>query len=133
MSKRRVVITGLGCATPIGISVDAFFDAAVKGKNGVAPITSFDVSMFSTRFGGEVKDFDITQFVDHREGKRMDRFCQLAVASAVGSPSCAHGLAPHAILTAGFRNTVFDALGPGTLGLSSRPGLGMRTFDAEAP
>jgi len=83
MSKRRVVITGLGCATPLGVSVETFFDAAVKGKNGVAPNTSFDVSMFSTRFGGEVKDFDITQFVDHREGKRMDRFCQLAVASAV--------------------------------------------------
>lgn len=83
MNKRRVVITGLGCVTPIGISVESFFDAACKGKNGVAPITSFDISAFSTRFGGEVKDFDITKFVDHREGKRMDRFCQLAVASAV--------------------------------------------------
>lgn len=83
MNKRRVVITGLGCVTPIGISVESFFDAACKGKSGVAPITSFDVSSFSTRFGGEVRDFDITQFVDHREGKRMDRFCQLAVASAV--------------------------------------------------
>lgn len=83
MNKRRVVITGLGCVTPIGDSVDVFFDSAVNGKNGVAAITSFDVSTFSTRFGGEVKDFDITKFVDYREGKRMDRFCQLAVASAV--------------------------------------------------
>ncbi|MGA2915144.1 MAG: beta-ketoacyl-ACP synthase II [Sedimentisphaerales bacterium] len=83
MSKRRVVITGLGCITPIGTSVDVFFDSLCKGKNGVSPITSFDVSQFSSRFGGEVKDFDITQFVDIREGKRMDRFCQLAVASAV--------------------------------------------------
>jgi len=83
MNKRRVVITGLGCVTPIGISVDSFFDAACKGKNGVVPISSFDTSAFSTKFGGEIRDFDITQFVDHREGKRMDRFCQLAVASAV--------------------------------------------------
>jgi len=83
MKKRRVVITGLGCVTPLGVSVDTFFENAIKGKSGVGPITSFDASMFSTRFGGEIKDFDITQFVDHREGKRMDRFCQLAVASAV--------------------------------------------------
>jgi len=83
MNKRRVVITGLGCVTPLGVSVESFFDAACKGKSGVANITSFDISAFSTRFGGEVKDFDITQFVDYREGKRMDRFCQLAVASAV--------------------------------------------------
>jgi 3-oxoacyl-[acyl-carrier-protein] synthase II len=83
MNNRRVVITGLGCVTPIGVTVDSFFDAAIHGKNGVASITSFDVSQFSTRFGGEVRDFDITQFVEHREGKRMDRFCQLAVASAV--------------------------------------------------
>ena len=83
MNKRRVVVTGLGCATPLGVSVDVFFDAACKGKSGVSNIESFDVSQYPVRFAGEIKDFDITQFVDHREGKRMDRFCQLAVASAV--------------------------------------------------
>ena len=83
MNKRRVVITGLGCVTPLGDSVDAFFDAICRGRNGISHITSFDVSQFATRFGGEIKDFDITKFVDIREGKRMDRFCQLAVASAV--------------------------------------------------
>jgi 3-oxoacyl-[acyl-carrier-protein] synthase II len=83
MNKRRVVITGLGCVTPLGNSADIFFDAICKGKSGIAPITSFDVSQFATRFGGEVKDFDITQFIDAREGKRMDRFCQLAIASVV--------------------------------------------------
>lgn len=83
MNKRRVVITGLGCVTPLGNSVDTFFDAICKGKSGIAPITSFDVSQFATRFGGEIKDFDITQFIDAREGKRMDRFCQLAIASVV--------------------------------------------------
>ena len=82
-NKRRVVITGLGCATPLGVDVDTFFDAACKGKSGVSNIESFDVSQYPVRFAGEIKDFDITQFVDYREGKRMDRFCQLAVASAV--------------------------------------------------
>ena len=83
MNKRRVVITGLGCVTPLGDSVDVFFDSICKGKSGVSNIESFDVSQYSTRFAGEIKDFDITKFVDAREGKRMDRFCQLAVASAV--------------------------------------------------
>ena len=83
MNKRRVVITGLGCATPLGDSVDVFFDAICKGQSGIANITSFDVSQYPVRFAGEVKNFDIDKFVDHREGKRMDRFCQLAVASAV--------------------------------------------------
>jgi 3-oxoacyl-[acyl-carrier-protein] synthase II len=83
MNKRRVVITGLGCVTPLGDSVDGFFDSICKGKSGVSNIESFDVSQYPTRFAGEIKDFDITKFVDAREGKRMDRFCQLAVASAV--------------------------------------------------
>jgi len=83
MNKRRVVITGLGCVTPLGDSVDLFFDSICKGKSGVSNIESFDVSQYPTRFAGVAKDFDITKFVDAREGKRMDRFCQLAVASAV--------------------------------------------------
>jgi len=83
MNKRRVVITGLGCATPLGDSVDVFFDSVCQGKSGVSNIESFDVSQYPVRFAGVLKDFDITKFVDHREGKRMDRFCQLAVASAV--------------------------------------------------
>ena len=83
MNKRRVVITGLGCVTPLGDSVDGFFDSICKGMSGVSNIESFDVSQYPTRFAGEIKDFDITKFVDAREGKRMDRFCQLAVASAV--------------------------------------------------
>lgn len=83
MNKRQVVITGLGCVTPLGDSVDVFFDSICRGKSGVSNIESFDVSQYPTRFAGEIKDFDVTKFVDAREGKRMDRFCQLAVASAV--------------------------------------------------
>jgi len=85
MNKRRVVITGLGCATPLGDDVDVFFDSVCKGRSGVSSISSFDISQYPVRFAGEIKDFDITKFVDVREGKRMDRFTQLAVASAVNA------------------------------------------------
>jgi 3-oxoacyl-[acyl-carrier-protein] synthase II len=83
MNKRRVVITGLGCATSLGDDVNVFFDSACKGKSGVSNIENFDVSQYSVRFAGVIKDFDITKFVDVREGKRMDRFTQFAVASAI--------------------------------------------------
>ena len=85
MNKRRVVITGLGCATPLGDDVGVFFDSVCKGKSGVSNIENFDVSQYPVRFAGVIKDFDITKFVDAREGKRMDRFTQLAVASAVNA------------------------------------------------
>ncbi|MDD5133820.1 MAG: beta-ketoacyl-ACP synthase II [Phycisphaerae bacterium] len=85
MNKRRVVITGLGCATPLGDDVSVFFDSVCKGRSGVSNIESFDVSQYPVRFAGVIKDFDITKYVDVREGKRMDRFTQLAVASAVNA------------------------------------------------
>lgn len=85
MNKRRVVITGLGAATPLGDSVDVLFDLLLKGKSGVSNIESFDTTNFSVHFAGEIKDFDISKYVDVREGKRMDRFTQLAVGSAVNA------------------------------------------------
>jgi len=85
MNKRRVVITGLGAATPLGDSVDILWDSLLKGRSGVSNIESFDVSQFPVRFAGEIKDFDISKYVDVREGRRMDRFTQLAVASAVNA------------------------------------------------
>ncbi|MFA6185592.1 MAG: beta-ketoacyl-ACP synthase II [Phycisphaerae bacterium] len=85
MNKRRVVITGLGAATPLGDSVEVLFDLLCKGKSGVSNIESFDTTNFSVHFAGEIKDFDISKYVDVREGKRMDRFTQLAVGSAVNA------------------------------------------------
>lgn len=82
MSKRRVVITGLGCVTSLGESPDSLFDALCQGKSGVSLIESFDTSDYPVKIGGEIKDFDIKRYVEPREGKRMDRFCQLAVGSA---------------------------------------------------
>jgi 3-oxoacyl-[acyl-carrier-protein] synthase II len=82
MSKRRVVITGLGCVTALAETVDELFTALCEGKSGVSRIESFDTSAYPVRFGGEVKDFDVTQYMDQRESKRMDRFTQFALAAA---------------------------------------------------
>ncbi len=82
MSRRRVVITGLGCVTALGESVDEVFAALCRGESGISNIESFDVSEYPVKFGGEIKSFDITKYVDQREGKRMDRFSQFAVVAA---------------------------------------------------
>ncbi len=82
MNKRRVVITGLGCVTALAESAEELFAALCAGKSGVSVIESFDTSAFPVRFGGEIKNFDVTKYVDPRESKRMDRFTQFAVAAA---------------------------------------------------
>ncbi|MFS8572939.1 MAG: beta-ketoacyl-ACP synthase II [Clostridia bacterium] len=82
MVKRRVVVTGMGAVTPLGLGVDAFWEGLVQGRSGVGPITQFDASAFSTRIAAEVKDFDPTDFMDKKDARRMDRFAQFAVAGA---------------------------------------------------
>ena len=82
MSKRRVVITGLGCITALSESVDELFTALCEGRSGVSTIESFDTSGYPVRFGGEIRDFNATKYIDQRESKRMDRFTQFAVAAA---------------------------------------------------
>ncbi len=83
MSKRRVVITGLGCVTALAESPDGLFTALCAGENGISPIESFDVSEYTVKFGGEIKKFDVTKYINQREGKRMDRFTQFAMAGAI--------------------------------------------------
>lgn len=83
MSKRRVVITGLGCVTSLGESAKELFDAVCEGKSGISPIESFDVSEYPVKFGGECKTFDPANYVSGREYKRMDRFTQMALGSAI--------------------------------------------------
>ncbi len=80
--KRRVVITGLGAITPCGIGVDTFWAAMKTGKSGVGPITQFDAGRLSTRFAAEVKGFDPTEYMEHKEARRTARFAQFAVAAA---------------------------------------------------
>jgi len=83
MSRRRVVITGLGCITALAESVDGLFTSLCEGKSGVSNIDSFDVSQYPVKFGGQIRNFDITKYVNHREAKRMDRFTQFAAASSI--------------------------------------------------
>jgi 3-oxoacyl-[acyl-carrier-protein] synthase II len=82
MSRRRVVVTGLGLVSPVGIGVEASWSALVAGKSGIGPITLFDASTFPTRIAGEVKGFDPTQFMDRKDARRNDRFIQFALAAA---------------------------------------------------
>ena len=83
MTKRRVVITGIGCVTALAESGHDLFDALCAGKSGISKIESFDTTEYPVKFGGEAKQFDIKKYAEHREGKRMDRFTQFAYASAV--------------------------------------------------
>ena len=79
---RRVVITGVGLVTPVGTGVREPWDALMQGTSGIAPITRFDTTEFVTKFGGEVKGFKPEDYLDVKEARRMDRFCQLAMAAA---------------------------------------------------
>ena len=82
--EKRVVITGLGAITPVGIGKENFYNALLEGKSGIGPITRFDASDYATRIAGEVKDFDITQYgVDKKEARRMDRSVEFAIGAAV--------------------------------------------------
>ena len=83
MSKRRVVVTGLGAITPVGNDVATTWRALLEGKSGAGPITKFDASNFAVRFACEVKDFDPYLYMDRKEAKRADSFTQYAVAAAV--------------------------------------------------
>ena len=83
MEKRRVVVTGMACFTPIGNGLTDFWTGLSTGKNGVGPITQFDSSRQKVHFAAEVKDFDPLKFIDKKEAKRMDRFTQFGVAASI--------------------------------------------------
>jgi 3-oxoacyl-[acyl-carrier-protein] synthase II len=83
VTKRRVVVTGLGVVSPVGSSVPQAWDAVVNGRSGIAPITRFDVSAFPVRFGGQVRDFDVTAYISAKEARRMDEFQHYGVAAGV--------------------------------------------------
>ncbi len=82
MSVRRVVITGLGAITPIGNNVKDFWSGLLEGKNGAALITKFDTEKFATKFACEVKDFNVEDYIDKKEARRMDPYTQFAIASS---------------------------------------------------
>lgn len=79
--KRRVVVTGMGIISPLGIGVEDNWSAVCNGNSGIGPITRFDSESFPVKFAGEVKDFDPEKFMSHKEVKKMDRFIHFAVAA----------------------------------------------------
>ncbi len=78
----RVVVTGLGLVTPVGLDTDSSWDALLSGRSGAAPITRFDASRFQVRFACEVKGFDPLQYMDRKESRRLDLFAQFAIAAS---------------------------------------------------
>ncbi|MCF1439648.1 MAG: beta-ketoacyl-ACP synthase II, partial [Shewanella sp.] len=83
MSKRRVVITGLGLVTPVGNAVNSTWKALLDGKSGIAPITKFDATEFGTRISGSVKEFDVEQYLSKKDARKMDLFIQYGIAAGV--------------------------------------------------
>ena len=78
--EKRVVITGLGVISPVGIGKDTFWNALLNGENGIGPITQFDTTDFKCKLAGEVKGFDPETIVDKKEARKMARFTLLALA-----------------------------------------------------
>jgi len=83
LSKRRVVVTGLGLLTPVGNTVEESWKNIVAGKSGIAPITAFDASQFSTRISGSVKNFDATEYLSVKDIKKMDTFIHFGIAAGI--------------------------------------------------
>ncbi|QRM19732.1 beta-ketoacyl-ACP synthase II [Dechloromonas sp. TW-R-39-2] len=83
MARRRVVVTGLGIVSPVGNTVEEAWQNILAGRSGIAPITKFDTSTFPVQFGGEVKNFDITQYISAKDARRMDDFIHFGLAAGM--------------------------------------------------
>ena len=83
MELKRVVVTGLGAVTPLGNTPEETWESMVKGVSGAAPITLFDATNFKTQFACEVKNWNPNEWIDRKDARKMDRYAQLAMASAV--------------------------------------------------
>lgn len=116
MSTRRVVVTGMGLISPVGNTVESAWDAICNGRSGIGPITAFDVSELSTRIAGEIRDFEVTDYISGKEARRYDRFMHYGLAAAqqamreAGLDAEGHGIDPERV---GF------AIGAGIGGISS--------------
>ena len=82
MTKRRVVVTGMGTVNPLGLNLTDTWQALLQGRSGIGPITGFDASAFSTRIGGAVKNFDVTSVMSEKDARKIDLFMQYALVAA---------------------------------------------------
>ena len=110
MTKRRVVVTGLGMLSPLAQSVDATWRKVLAGESGIGEITHFDSSNYSTRFAGQVNDFDPQEYIDKKDAKKMDRFIQLGIAAG-----------KQALADSGLK---IDATNAGRVGVAIGSGIG---------
>ena len=83
MSRRRVVVTGLGIVSPVGNSIDDAWKNILDGKSGITPIDTFDASAFSVRFSGSVKNFDVEQYMSKKDARKMDTFIHYGMAASI--------------------------------------------------
>lgn len=118
MKLRRVVVTGMGALTPIGNTVQEYWDALIHGKSGAAPITYFDTTNFKTKFACEVKNFKVEDFIDRKEARKMDRYAQYAMVATMEAVNDA--------------NFDFDKLDKDRVGVIWGSGIGgLETFQEE--
>ena len=83
MELKRVVVTGLGAVTPVGNTPEETWANLLAGKSGAAPITHFDATNFKSKFACEVKNLNVTDYIDRKEARKMDRYTQLAIIAAM--------------------------------------------------
>ncbi len=119
METKRVVVTGLGAITPLGNSVQEFWDNLIAGKSGAAPVTRFNAEKFKTRFACEIKNFNVEDYFDKKEARKMDAFCHYGIAAAT-----------QAVADAGLTNEGVDRTEIGVIWASGIGGLD--TFQTEA-
>ncbi|OOG63134.1 beta-ketoacyl-ACP synthase II [Flavobacterium sp. A45] len=118
MVLRRVVVTGLGALTPIGNNIEEFWNGLINGVSGAAPITYYDASKFRTKFACEVKNFNVEDFIDRKEARKMDRYAQYAMVAS-----------DEAVKDAGFD---FDKINKDRVGVIWGSGIGgLETFQIE--
>jgi 3-oxoacyl-[acyl-carrier-protein] synthase II len=126
-TRRRVVITGVGAISPVGLDAETTWASLLAGVSGIGPITRFDATDFKTRFAGEVKGFDPDAAVGKKDARRMDRYCQLGVAAAIQA-------AENACLTASPPNPHRTGALIGTgMGAIETIETGMETLQAQGP
>ena len=127
MSRRRVVVTGVGAITPLGNNAEDTWKGLCEGRSGITPITHFDASAFTTRFGGAVRDFDVTQYLPAKEARRLDQFLHYGLAAGM-----------QAVRDAGLQDANYDPL---RIGVAAGSGIGgitsiedaLHTIDSAGP